>query len=106
MNRRDRRRTEAQQRKREPRPAMNILLPATFEEAERLTFARQLALRLHEPGEVGSWFGAEQSHYFLRRVLRAFLLTADGRMELVEEAKLGDKVSQAVLDEALLELQS
>jgi hypothetical protein len=58
----------------------------------------------------GSWYAAEQSRAFVREALQTYLLTAEGRMALIEWAQDPkddcQEEARAVLDAALLELES
>jgi hypothetical protein len=91
--------------KREPRAPAG--LPATIEEVEALTYARDFIMQLHtNGGDVGSPFEGAESCHFLRKHLRLSLGFAEGRMWLTDMARAGDEESQAVLRDAIVEMKS
>jgi hypothetical protein len=91
--------------KREARPPSS--LPATFEEASALSFARDDILSLHQKGgEVGSPFEEAESRAFMAKVYRAHLMTAEGRMLIIAAARVGDEFSRDVLRSLIREEKS
>jgi hypothetical protein len=82
-------------------------LHATIQSTEALTYAREMVLRAHRyDGNSGSFFEAAESRAFVRRFLRLMLLTADGRLNLLALARVGEEDAQIILRNEILELKS
>jgi hypothetical protein len=81
-------------------------LLATLEQADALAFARDLIVRFHHSGKVGSPFEAAESRAFVRKWLRVGLLTTRTQMILTELALAGEEDAQAILADVILEARN
>jgi hypothetical protein len=70
---------------------------------QALGFARNMILRLHGDGQM---FSAGDSRAFFRSILQGALVTAEGRLMLVEYALAGEAEAQALLRSLILEAVS
>jgi hypothetical protein len=82
--------------------AVTKLVAAIERQAQALTFARDLVVRMHCGGD----FEPAQSRAFVRNILRRGLDTAKGRMWLVELALAGEEEADIILRDAIIEMQS
>jgi hypothetical protein len=86
--------------------AMTKLL-ATRKSTEALAYARRLIERGHRTDEFGSSvFDPARSREFVRSVISVMMLTAEGRLSLIELARIGEEDAQIILKTAILEFKS
>jgi hypothetical protein len=82
-------------------------LLATLKSTEALAYARRLIKRGHRTDESsGSFFESPQSREFVRDFISIMMMTPDGRLRLVELARIGEEDAQEILRVALLEFKS
>src|SRR5262245_61562719 len=82
-------------------------LLATRDSIEALAYARRMIERVHRADENGgSFFDPPRSREFVRNFLRLMLSTVDGRLTLLDLARVGEEDAQTILRTTILELES
>jgi hypothetical protein len=82
-------------------------LLATLKSTEALDYARRMIARGHSTdASSGSFFDPVQSREFVRSFISIMMLTAEGRLGLIDLARVGEEDAQAILRTAILEFAS